>query len=232
MLACGIGVCTGLKRRISIKNEGGSIMYGTEWRKRPPSYELFFAPLVIAFEPNITEGIHLAYIASKYGHAKQVRDDGSRFFDHPKSAAWIYINELDGRDPRIIIDALLHDIPEDSYLLSPYRINLNLGKDVALDLRAITKLPKGKETYESYLNRIITRGPHITIAKLCDNLHNVRTLCGCPMEKQKKNLKETKEKILPWLMPPLQMQGNVWATHALVLKEKFQEAIAEIEKNF
>lgn len=60
-------------------------------QQRPPGYELFFAPLQVMFDPNTYERIRFAYIASKFGHDKQTRDDGSRYFDHPKAAAWIYI---------------------------------------------------------------------------------------------------------------------------------------------
>ena len=108
-------------------------------KQRPPGYELFFAPLAVAYDPTTYENVQFAYFASKYGHAGQVRDDGSRYFDHPKAAAWIYIDELGGRNARTIMDILLHDLSEDTYLLSPYRIALNFGEDVALDVRALTK---------------------------------------------------------------------------------------------
>ncbi|MGB4076345.1 MAG: hypothetical protein WBK28_01405, partial [Minisyncoccia bacterium] len=122
--------------------------------ERPPPYELFFAPLVV-LAPREYEAVQFAYFASKYGHAKQVRDDGSRYFDHPKAAAWIYIHELGGRDPRTIINLLLHDLSEDCYLLSGYRLLRNFGEEIALDVRALTKLPKGKETTTAYLERVI-----------------------------------------------------------------------------
>ena len=159
-------------------------MYGSETRQRPPGYELFFAPLEVVFDPNTYERIQFAYFASKYGHHGQLRDDGTRFFDHPKGAAWIYIDELKGRDSRLIIVILLHDISEDAYLLSPYRISLNFGLDIALDVRAVTKLPKGKESVEVYLARIIARGPWSITAKLCDRLHNLSTLHASSPEKE------------------------------------------------
>jgi (p)ppGpp synthase/HD superfamily hydrolase len=195
--------------------------------KNPPGFELFFAPLAVELGPTALESIQFAYIASKYGHALQVRDDGSRYFDHPKAVAWIYINELGGRDPRVICDALLHDVLEDTYLLSTFRINLNFGKEVALDVRAITKLPKGKELIEAYLRRIIERGPWVILVKLCDRLHNLRSLSACTKEKRLRQIAETKSLLLPMLIPALRSYGGEWRKLANTMREKMEEAIAK-----
>lgn len=200
-------------------------MYELGTRQRPPVYELFFAPLEVFFDPTTFERIQFAYFASKYGHHKQPRDDGSRFFDHPKGTAWVYINELQGRDPRLIIDALLHDLSEDAYLLSPYRISLNFGPDIALDVRALTKLPKGKETTKEYLGRIVSRGQWTITVKLCDRLHNLSTLDGCSLEKRERQIKETREHHLPVLVPALREYGDHWLTYADALESKIEEAL-------
>ena len=205
-------------------------MYGTDTSRIAPVYELFFAPLEVEFEPNVFERIQSAYIMSKFGHHDQKRDDGSRYFDHPKGACWIYINELNGRDPQIIIDLLLHDMQEDSRLLSPYRIALNFGKEVALDVRAVTKIPKKKESVEAYLTRIITRGERAIVAKLCDRLHNLRTLNASSKEKQVRQIKETREHYLPTLILALDRAGGRWTELANILGEKIEEALNVIEK--
>lgn len=194
--------------------------------QRPPGYELFFAPLQPALDPNNLERVHFAYVASKYGHAKQVRDGGGRYFDHPKAAAWIYISELGGRDPRVIIGLLLHDISEDAYLLSPYRIYLNFGEEIALDVRALTKLPKGKETTEEYLGRVIARGPWAMTAKLCDRLHNLRSAGDCSEEKRVRQIEETERCHLPLLIPALGKHDSPWTAHGYELQNKIVEAIA------
>lgn len=193
---------------------------------RPPGYESFFRVLKIALGPDECERVHFAYVASKYGHAGQLRDGGSRYFDHPKSAAWIYIDELSGRDPRVIIALLLHDLSEDTYLLSPYRIRLNFGLDTALDVGALTKLQKEKETTRKYLRRIIEQGPWAILSKLCDNLHNTRTLSGCTKEKRERKITETKKHHIPLLISALRKHGGLWASYADVLKVKFTDAIA------
>lgn len=189
-------------------------------QQRPPGYELFFAPLQVMFDPNTYERIRFAYLVSKFGHDKQTRDDGSRYFDHPKAAAWVYISELGGRDPEIMIDLLLHDLSEDSYLLSPYRISLNFGEEVALDVRALTKLPKGTETTEEYIGRVIARGPRAILTKLCDRLHNNRNMFGCTPEKRVRQIHETREYHLRKLVPALRECGAPWAVYADALESK------------
>lgn len=199
--------------------------------QRPPPYELFFAPLLVMHDPNTIERIEFAYFASKYGHHKQVRDDGARFFDHPKGAAWIYIDELGGRDADAIIVMLLHDLSEDTYLLSPYRLRLNFGAECALDVRAVTKLPKGKETTSEYLGRVIERGWKTILAKLCDRLHNVRTLVGCEPEKRRRYIDETRQYYIPFLIPELTKFGGVYAEYAEKLLAMIEEDLIDAERS-
>jgi len=195
-------------------------------QQRPPGYELFFAPLQIALNPNDYERVQFAYFASKYGHAGQFREGGGRYFDHPKGAGWIYVSELGGRDPHVIIIILLHDLSEDTYLLSPYRMGLNFGEEIALDVRALTKLSEGKETIEEYLARVIARGARAILAKLCDRLHNLRTLSACSEEKRKRQIKETCGYHLPLLVPALRTCGEPWAAYADAMERKIKEAIS------
>ncbi|MDO8593455.1 MAG: HD domain-containing protein [bacterium] len=198
-------------------------------QQRPPGYELFFAPLQVALDPNNYERVQFAYFASKYGHARQVRDGGERYFDHPKAAAWVYISELGGRDPHVIINALLHDISEDAYLLSPYRIGLNFGAEIALDVRALTKLPQGKETTAEYLGRILARGPRAVLVKLCDRLHNLRTLHGRSEEKRRHQIEESREYHLKVLVPALRECGEPWSAYADTMERKMAEAVSQYQ---
>ncbi len=196
---------------------------------RPPCYELFFAPLQVVLNPTDYERVQFAYFLSKFGHAKQTRDDGGRYFDHPKGAAWIYIHELEGRDPDTIILLLLHDMPEDSYLLSFFRFGMNFGAELSLDGRALTKLPKGKETTEEYLARVIERGPRAILVKLCDRLHNNRNMLGCSAEKREKQIKETREYHLKLLVPALRLYGEQWNTYANGVNVMITEALAKYD---
>jgi (p)ppGpp synthase/HD superfamily hydrolase len=181
--------------------------------------------LEVSLDPTALESIQCGYFMSKFGHAKEIRDDGSRYFDHPKGAAWIYINEFGGRNPRLIIVMLLHDIRENTYLLSSYRISWNFGSDIALDVYAVTKLPKGKEPVEIYVRRTIARGPYAITAKLFDVLHNMRTLDECSKEKKIRQIKETKKIYMPKLIPALRSFGGEWTDLANLLEKKIREAL-------
>ncbi len=181
----------------------------------------------MALNPTDYERVQFAYFLSKFGHANQTRDDGARYFDHPKGAAWIYVHELGGRDPEIIILLLLHDMPEDSYLMSFYRLGMNFGAERSLDIRALTKLPKGKETTEEYLGRVIERGPRVILVKLCDRLHNNRSMFDCTAEKREKQIKETREYRLSLLVPALRSHDGQWAEYADIVEAKILEALAQ-----
>ena len=196
---------------------------------RPPPYEVFFIPLEVALDPGQLEAVRFAYQVSKYGHASQVRESGGRYFDHPKSAAWIYIDEFGGRDYRTIIVLLLHDIPEDSHLMTPYRLQLNFGTDIALDVLAITKLPDGKESTPDYLGRVKAQGPRAIFVKLVDRLHNLRTLGGRTRAKQIEQIVETREYHLRLLIPALREHGGQWAEYADLIETKINDAIALYE---
>lgn len=144
--------------------------------------------------PRELETIETAYVLAKYGHKEQIREDGeTRYFEHPKSVAWIAVDELKVNNWQTIVMALLHDVLEDSHILSPYRIELNFGKEVVVGLKLLTKKPK-----TGYLRRLKLYGDTKMITvKLCDRLHNLRTLGSCARPKQRRQIKETKKYYLP-----------------------------------
>ncbi len=127
--------------------------------------------------------IDWAYINAKYGHRNQQRDDGSRYFDHLRSVALILIDELEIFDAEMIMAALLHDILEDSYLFDKKRIKILFGKKVAkmVTLLSIPKMDSAvfssKDERLSVYHQAIAGSPQrVIIIKLCDRLHNLRTL--------------------------------------------------------
>jgi GTP pyrophosphokinase len=196
-------------------------------QKRPPGRVLFFLPLMVDLTPSYCERIEFAYRVSKNGNTGKIREDGSRAFDHPKAAAWIYMHELGGRDPRQIVDILLHDELEDNFLMSPFRISLNFGKESALDIQAVTKI-KG-ETTEEYLDRVIAQGACAILTKLCDRLHNLRTLYGCTVKKRIHQLEETQEFHLPLLIPALRQFAGKWPEYAYILEQGMIEAMVQYQ---
>jgi GTP diphosphokinase / guanosine-3',5'-bis(diphosphate) 3'-diphosphatase len=137
------------------------------------------------------EMIYAAYIFAKYGHRQQTRDDGSRYFDHPRGVAEIIIDELGiNWDWKVSVEALLHDMLEDTYLLSSKRMRINFGLEVADDLKLLTK---DKHNPRRYYDNIRKHGNwRVILVKLADRLHNMRTLKNCNAAKQRRKVLETR----------------------------------------
>lgn len=122
----------------------------------------------------------------------QKRQDGSRYCDHPRAAAWILIQEIGVLDPWIIILELLHDTGEEKegVPLTYEDVEQRFGVSRLADgHRAITKL-EGQEPSE-YTRQVFAGGIKVIIAKFGDRLHNMRTLGACPLDKQDRIIVDT-----------------------------------------
>jgi len=186
----------------------------------------FLARLDPLMSPQEVEIIETAYMFAKYGHKEQMRDSGVRYFEHPKAVAWIIIDELKLHDWRTIAMALMHDLKEDSWILSWWRIQVNFGKSVTLGLKLLTKEPK-----KGYLKRLRTHGTwRELMVKICDRLNNMRTLKECPPKKIARQLTETQREFFPLcdLLAEKLPKKNRW--RAEYLKKKLGEACAKAEK--
>lgn len=144
------------------------------------------------------EDIEFIYNLAKCGHKGQFRDEGVRYFEHPKQVALILMDELGIYNFTAIAKALLHDIDEDSYVMSLNTIERHFGKEIAKGIKYLTRgkyFPK-----EQYLLKLFEEG-HVEdiIVKYCDRLHNLKTLKFCEFEKQKRIIRETDEKYIPQL---------------------------------
>jgi len=162
-------------------------------RTRRRESENFFALLRPHLSEKDMERVGTAYRFSKYGHRGQERDDGTQYFDHPRSVAIIIIQELKIYDWRIVVAALLHDIMEDSFLLSEKRIAINFGGRVARWVELLTKQP-GVDYHRRLTECEIWE---VLLIKLSDRLHNLRELGNCSVVKQQRQIAETIELYLP-----------------------------------
>ena len=142
------------------------------------------------------ENVETAYAFSKYAHRGQERASGVRYFEHPKAVAWIIVDELKFVDWSMIAMALLHDVLEDTYLLSRRRMEINFGRDVAIGIQLLSKV--SGESHLEYIDRLRTYGTwQTTVVKLADRLHNLRTLGACEPAKRVRKRAETREHYLP-----------------------------------
>ena len=152
------------------------------------------------------EEIMLAYKFAELGHKGQLRDGGEPYFEHPKRAALILIDELNIIDSHLllisdmIVAELLHDIKEESSILTWEEIELFFGPVVKLMVETLTKdksLPL-RERDEKYMEKLknADTDARIKMVKLADRLDNLRTLQACSAAKQKHIIQETQEHYL------------------------------------
>lgn len=154
------------------------------------------------------EDVHDAYQIAKDAHRTQKnRDDGDRYFEHPREVAHILI-ELNYRSASIVIKALLHDAIEDTYMPRRQIIN-NFGREKHESLMRLSKyIPVfdavtgkiqhryKKDTAEYF--KELSEGPvEDQLVKIADRLHNLRSCLVWPLKRRQKYVKETRRFILP-----------------------------------
>lgn len=176
------------------------------------------------FIPSQVQQIMMAYRFSKYGHRGQNREGGGRYFEHPKEAALILL-EQGVTDHEVIIAALLHDVMEDSFILTWPDLEFIFGSKLCTIVKQLTKetgLPK-----EQYIPRLVNGLPEAQLVKLADRLHNLSTLGSCKREKQLKQIKETREKI--FLLTDRLAENPRYGDLAGWFKARMEEKIKEYE---
>jgi len=161
----------------------------------------FMSTLSPFFTPEEMAQIEAAYFFSKNAHSEQLRDDGNRYFEHPKTVAWLLADHFGIHDWRTIVMALLHDMLEDSYIMVPDRIKKNFGKKV---MRGVVVLSKNSfentirydlnDANAAYYRRFETDGTwRETMVKLVDRIHNLSTMNDMDTERVSRKLAETEK---------------------------------------
>jgi len=148
------------------------------------------------------ELVDRAYRLACSAHENQFRKSGEPYMIHPLWVA-IILAEL-SLDTETIVAALLHDVAEDTqYTIED--IAQQFGDEVALLVDGVTKLEKFRytsktdEQAENYRKMFfaMSQDIRIIIIKICDRLHNMRTLQFQPEAKQKEIAQETLEIYAP-----------------------------------
>ena len=137
-----------------------------------------------------------AYEFAAKAHANQVRSSGEPYITHPLAVSFILL-EL-GMDTDTICAAMLHDVVEDTDVTLE-EIKKLFGQDVAMLVDGVTKLGKiplftKEEQQAENVRKILlamSQDIRVIIIKLCDRLHNMRTLHFRPAHKQRNTALET-----------------------------------------
>lgn len=146
--------------------------------------------------------IQKAYSFAFYAHSGQKRKDGSDYITHPVAVTEIL---LDLRmDPDSVCSALMHDVLEDCNVQKNNLAKI-FGDDVAHIVDGVSKLGKieTKNISDNDANNLqkmalaMANDVRVILVKLCDRLHNMRTIDFMPRHKQIIKSKETLEMFAP-----------------------------------
>ena len=167
---------------------------------KAPSYLL--APVQEYLKDAEIKKIQRAYPFAFIAHDGQKRKDGSAYISHPVAVAKI-VAELK-MDPDSICAALMHDVLEDCDVQKTV-LEKNFGKDVANIVDGVSKLGKihmqnKAETNANNFQKMalaMANDVRVILVKLCDRLHNMRTIDFMPRHKQIIKSKETLEMFAP-----------------------------------
>lgn len=151
--------------------------------------------------------IQAAYELAKLGHAKQTRDGGDRYFNHPRDVAWLMV-EFRYANWKELCAALLHDGLEDTYIPDIVYIQ-TFGPDVYRWIETLSKsVPRidpltgcvtgyVKKTLDEYFEELMRSPEEVRAIKCCDRLHNLRTIGSRSAQKKREQIDETRKYILP-----------------------------------
>ncbi|HNO66589.1 MAG TPA: bifunctional (p)ppGpp synthetase/guanosine-3',5'-bis(diphosphate) 3'-pyrophosphohydrolase, partial [Tepidiformaceae bacterium] len=162
------------------------------------------------------DAITQAYEFAEKCHEGQLRKTGDPYITHPVSVAYMVAHlEL---DQQALMAALLHDVQEDCGVPNDV-IASTFGERVAKLVDGLTKLDKlpmnvggidparGTLQAQNLRKMFLAMAEDISVVliKLCDRLHNMRTLWAFPPEKQRRIALETQE-----IFAPLANRLGVW----------------------
>ena len=158
---------------------------------------------VLAYNPNLdTKLLYSAFQYADSKHSTQMRRDGTPYITHPLAVADI-VADLK-LDTESLLAALLHDCIEDTDA-SKEEIARLFGEDVAELVEGVTKLTRIKyaslaEKQMENLRKMLlamSKDIRVILVKLCDRLHNMRTMQYQTPKKQHEKSLETMEIYAP-----------------------------------
>ncbi len=183
-----------------------------------------------------------AYERAAELHAGQFRNSGEPYISHPIAVAEIVAGlELDTDS---ICAALLHDTVEDcADKIDCHQISRDFGEEVAMLVDGLTKLVdlKIEDKEEAEIENLrkmflaMSKDIRVIFIKLCDRLHNMRTLYAKPEHKRRVTALETMHVYAP-LAHRLGMQRIKQELEKLALSYLdpigFEEVQRDIDKKY
>ena len=184
--------------------------------------------------------IFRAFSLAKKAHSGTRRKSGEPYIFHPLAVALIAVQEV-GLGPIAVVCALLHDVVEDTDITLD-QIRTIFGDRVAVIVDGVTKIEdvfimqstesKQAENYRKILLSMCNDA-YVIFLKLCDRLHNMRTLGSMKDTKKLAISSETQYLYIP-LAHRLGLYSIKTELEELVMKytnpEKYNEIAALINK--
>ena len=133
--------------------------------------------------PSEEADILRAYRMAKTAHAGTRRKSGEPYIFHPLAVALIAVKEV-GLGPIAVISALLHDVVEDTDITLD-ELRMVFGERVAKIVDGVTKIDdvmviqQAESTQAENYRKILLsmcNDAYVIFLKICDRLHNMRTL--------------------------------------------------------
>ncbi len=169
-------------------------------------YEL--VDLVREYDPSVDEALlNKAYVFAMKAHGSQMRHSGDPYYAHPIEVAGILASLH--LDVPSICTALLHDVLEDTETTYDELAQM-FGDEIADLVDGVTKLgqvelsqpdlSKAQQQAESFQKFVLamSKDVRVLLVKLCDRLHNMRTLNFHPKPESRKRIaRETLEIYAP-----------------------------------
>ena len=151
--------------------------------------------------------IQLAYWLAKNAHRPFKRDNGERYFEHPRNVAASLIAH-GFKQTEFVVAGLLHDVVEDTNTPCVVIVDL-FGAEMWRLLEVLSRymplfdpvtgqiFQRYKKPLEEYYAAIAKASDFVKIVKCADRLNNLST-CGCwDAERRGRYVNETKQYVLP-----------------------------------
>ena len=190
--------------------------------------------LLATYSSADVEKVRTAFEYANDHHGPQLRKSGEPYITHPIAVAEI-VAEL-GLDVDSVISAMLHDCIEDTDSTHDDIARL-FSPTVAEIVEGVTKLTRMQYTSKEdeqmenlrKMFMAMAKDVRVILIKLCDRLHNMRTLEFQSPKKQKEKSLETMEIYAP-IAHRLGMQRLKWELEDLSLRYLDPIGYAEVEK--
>lgn len=150
----------------------------------------------------VIDKVEKAYHFAAKKHISQKRRSGEPYIIHPIQVAGILADY--NLDPDSLVSAILHDTVEDTDTTLE-EVKEEFGQDVCDLVDGLTKIGKIKfrskqeKLAENFRKMVLAMAKdlRVIVVKLCDRLHNMRTIGCLPEEKRTRIAEETKDIYAP-----------------------------------